>query len=78
MYHVPFALQYIYGRSDGSENWSGKEGREWRLLGLLYVDDLVLCGGLEEELRGRFSEVCRRSCLKVNAGMSKVMILNGG
>ena len=34
-----------------SENGNGKEGvrfleeeREWRLPGLLYVDDLVLCG----------------------------------
>ena len=32
-------------------------GREWRLYGLLYTDDLVLCGELEEDLRaivGRF------------------------
>ena len=38
------------------------EGREWRLPGLLYVDDLVLCGEMEEELRvmvGCFVEVCR-------------------
>ena len=38
-------------------------GREWRLPGLLYVDDLVLCGELEEELRvmvRRFTVVCRR------------------
>ena len=31
--------------------------REWRLPGLLYTDDLVLCGGLEEDLKamvGRF------------------------
>ena len=27
-----------------------EEGREWRLQGLLYVDDLVLCGELEEDL----------------------------
>ena len=43
-----------------------KEGRGWRLLGLLYVDDLVLCDELEEDLRamvGRF------------AGKSKVMVL---
>ena len=28
-----------------------EDGREWRLLSLLYVDDLVLCGELKEELR---------------------------
>ena len=55
------------------------EGREWRLPGLLYADDLALCGESEEDLRaivGRFVEVCRRS-LKVNAGTSKVMMLGG-
>ena len=52
--------------------------REWRLPGLLYADDLVLYGEFnEEELRvvvGRFVEVCRR---RVNAGKSKMMVLNG-
>ena len=46
---------------------------------LLYADDLVLCGESEEELRsmvGRFAEMCRRG-VKVNAGNSEVMILNG-
>ena len=41
---------------------------------LLYVDDLVLCGESEENLRalvGSFSEVCRRG-LKVSAVKSKV------
>ena len=55
-----------------------KEGRGQRLLGLLYADDLVLCGDLEEDLRaivGRFIEVCRRRGLKVNEGKSKVMLL---
>ena len=40
-----------------------EDGRYWRLPGLLYTDDLVLCGESEEELRsmvGRFAEVCRR------------------
>ena len=35
---------------------------------LLYADDLVLCGELEEDLRvivGRFAEVCRSRTLKV-------------
>ena len=27
-----------------------EEGREWRLTGLLYADDLVLCSELEEDL----------------------------
>ena len=27
-----------------------EEGREWRLTGLLYAYDLVLCGELEEDL----------------------------
>ena len=48
-----------------------EEGREYRLHGLLYADDLVLCGESEEELRtilGRFIEVCRRRGVKVNVG----------
>ena len=59
----------------------GMERREeWKLPGLLYVDDLVLCTELEEDLRvmvGCFVEVCRRRVLKVNAGKSKVMVLGG-
>ena len=58
--------------------WMGR--REWRLPGLLYADNLVLCGESEEDLRamvGRFVETCRRRGLKVNAGKSTVMILNG-
>ena len=57
-----------------------EEGREWRLPGLLYIDDLVLCGESEEDLRtmvGHFVEVCRRRGLKVNAGKSKDMVLGG-
>ena len=48
--------------------------------GLLYADDLVLCGESEEDLKvmvGRFADVCRRRGLKANAGKSKVMVLNG-
>ena len=54
------------------------EGKEWRLSGLLYANDLVLCDELEEDLRammGRFGEVCKRRGLKVNVGKSKVMLL---
>ena len=56
-----------------------KKGRELRLPGLLYEDDLVLCCELKDDLRvmmGHFVEVCRRG-LKVNAVKSKVMVLNG-
>ena len=55
-------------------------GRELRLHGLLYADDLVLCGQSEEDLRpivGRFVEVCRRRGLKVDAGKRKVIVLSG-
>ena len=57
-----------------------EDGKWWRLPGLLYADDFVLCGDSEGDLRvmvGRFAEVCRRRGLKVNAGRSKVMVLNG-
>ena len=50
------------------------------LPGFLYTDDLVLYGESEEDLRvmvRRFVEVCRRRGLKVNAGKSKVVVLNG-
>ena len=46
----------------------------------MYADDLVLCGESEEDLRvivGQFAEVCRNRGLKVNAGKSKGMVLNG-
>ena len=39
-----------------------EDGRERILPGLLYADDLVLCGESEENLRsmvGRFNEVCK-------------------
>ena len=38
-----------------------EEGREWRLPGFLYADNLFFCDDLEEELRARgrhFVEVC--------------------
>ena len=56
-----------------------EEGREWRLPGLLYADELVLCGYLEEDLWvmvGWFAEVSKRRRLKANASKSKVMVLN--
>ena len=48
------------GRRGGS---SLEDGREWRLLGLLYADELALCGESEEDQRVMvqgFAEVCRR------------------
>ena len=45
-----------------------EDGGEWRLLVLLYADDLFLCNESEEDLGamvGRFVEECRRG-LKVN------------
>ena len=42
--------------------WLMEEGRESRLPGLLYADDLVFCGKFEEDLKvmvGCFVEVCR-------------------
>ena len=48
--------------------------------GLLYADNLVLCGGSEEDLKamvGHFAEVCRRRGLEINVGKSKVMVLGG-
>ena len=55
-------------------------GRDWRLPGLLHVAILILCDESEEDLRvmaGQFAEVRRRRGLKVNAGKSKLMVLNG-
>ena len=50
--------------------WFLEKGREWGLPGLLYADNLVLCGESEEDLKmrvGRFVVVCRRRDLKVSA-----------
>ena len=88
MYHVPLALQCIYGHSDeGCENGDGEEGvrfqeegRELRFPDSLYAGDLILCGELEEDLRVMVSylvEVCRRGGLKFNTGKSKVRVLGG-
>ena len=32
-----------------------EDGREWRLLGFLYVDDLVFCAKSEKDLKMMFS-----------------------
>ena len=60
MYHVSLAFQCIHGCSDRGETGDGEEGREWRLPGILYGDDLVLCGESEGDLKaivGHFVEV---------------------
>ena len=45
-------INIIYGCSDErGEKGDREEGTKWRLPGLLYADDLVLCGESEEELR---------------------------
>ena len=79
MYHVSFAFQCVYKCSDErSEN--GEGGREWRLPGLLYADELVLYGELEEDLKlmvKHFVEVHGTRGLKVNSNKSKVTVLMG-
>ena len=68
MYVNSLALQFIYGCSD-ERGENGEEGREWRFHGLLYADNLVLCGELEEDLRamvGCFAKVCKRRGLKLS------------
>ena len=90
MYHFPLVVQYIYiyiyidGVMKEVKMGMGRRGvgllEDRRLPGLLYADELVLCGKSEDDLRamvGRFAEVCRRRGLNVNAGKSKVMVLNG-
>src|SRR5678816_1841837 len=55
-----------------------ENGDEWRVLYLLYADDLVLYGESEESLRGleeRFYRVCKRMDLKVNVDKSKVVVV---
>ena len=82
MYHVPLdavikELKMEMGRSGVRFQ---EEERKWRLSGLLYAHELVLCGESKEDLRaivGHFIEVYRRRGLKDNAGKSRVMLLGG-
>ena len=73
------AVKCIYGWSNGGgNNEDEKDGRELRLPGFLYVDDLALCGESEENLRAMVVLLaCRRRGLKANTGKSKVVMLNG-
>ena len=52
---------------EGGENG---DGREWRLPGFLYTDDMALCDQSEEDLK---MVVERRSSLNVKANKSNVM-----
>ena len=57
-----------------------QEERDWRLPGLLYEKNLVLCGVSGEDLKRmmeHFVNVCRRRYLRVNADKRKVIILGG-
>ena len=57
-----------------------EEGIDTRLPGLLYEDDLDLCGESKEESKvrvGCFVGMCRRRGLIVNANNSKLMMLFG-
>ena len=80
MYHVPLAFKCIYGGSDeDGKKGVGEEGKEFRLPGLLYADNLVLCSESDEDLKaivGRFVEAYRRRGLKVSVGKSTVMVLS--
>ena len=54
------------------------KGREGRLRGLLYADDLVLCSQSERDMKTmveRFVEVCSRRSLIVNGEKSEVKAL---
>ena len=79
----PLTFQCIYryaGNDEGGENGNGEEEKEWKILVLLYADDLVLCGESEEDLKVMvkcFVEVCRRRGMKVNADRRKGMVLSG-
>ena len=50
-------------------------GKEWRLVSLLYTDDLVLCDETEDLVMmvGRLVGKCKRRDMKVSVDESKVM-----
>ena len=57
---------------------SNRNGDEYKVSCLLYADDAVLMAESECEISrlGRvFNEVCKRRLLKINAGKSKVMVV---
>ena len=87
MHNVPLTLRRVYGCNDErSESRDGENeslvsggGKRVDIVWSL-VDDLILCGESEEDLKvmvGRFVEVCRRKGLKINADKRKVMVLGG-
>ena len=75
MYHFPLALQCIYERSnEGGENGDGEEGREWsRLASCMQITWFWVVS--RRKIIGRFAEVCRRRCLKDNAGILDIYFI---
>ena len=58
-----------------------EERKEWKLLGLAHIDDLILRRESKKGLRviiRSFTEVCKRRSLEVNANKSKVVISGEG
>ena len=54
-----------------------KNGCEWEVSQLLFVDDTALVASAEERLQrvvDEFGVVCERRKLRVNVGKSKVMV----
>ena len=55
-----------------------KKERQWRLPGLMYANELVLCGESREDLRvGLFADVFKRKGRILNADKTKLMLLGG-
>ena len=70
----------MYGVGGELLNGIKLEGGEWRLLGILYANILVLCSEFEDYLKvivGCFVEVCKRGYLKVSADDRKLIMLGG-
>ena len=62
MYHIPLAEGMKKVKMEMGRRGIRflEDGREWRLPDLLYVDNMVLCGKSDEDMRemvGRFAEI---------------------
>ena len=53
MYHIPLALQKVYGCSNESKNGNGEEGREWRVPGLLKARERKVAGAIKSLFNAR-------------------------
>ena len=65
MYHVPLALQFVYGRSyEGGKNGDGQEESEIsggrKRVDIAWYLAYRLVGFVLRSMMGRFVEVCRR------------------